>query len=133
MQFQSGVRAPRQKDDTHEIVTKNAVQYVGQQGKATASRLVLMKDGGGETSFPLTRDTYTVGRHRNNDIVISDAKVSSFHARLDRSPEAFVVVDLKSRNGSFINGRRVETGPLGNGDELRMGPARLVYRVDEIG
>jgi pSer/pThr/pTyr-binding forkhead associated (FHA) protein len=133
VQFQSGVRAPRQQDDTHEIVTKNAVQYVGQQGKFTASRLLLMKDGGGETSFPLTRDTYTVGRHRNNDIVISDPKVSSFHARLDRSPDAFVVVDLKSRNGSYINGRRVETGPLKNGDELRMGPARLVYRVDEIG
>ena len=133
VQFQSGVRAPRQKDDTHEIVTKNAVQYVGQQGKATTSRLVLMKDGGGETSFPLTRETYTVGRHRNNDIVISDPKVSSFHARLDRSPEAFVVVDLKSRNGSFINGRRVETGALRNGDELRMGPARLVYRVEDLG
>ena len=133
VQFQSGVRAPRQKDDTHEIVAKNAVQYVGQQGKATTSRLVLMKDGGGETSFPLTRETYTVGRHRNNDIVISDPKVSSFHARLDRSPDGFVVVDLKSRNGSYINGRRVETGPLRNGDEVRMGPARLVYRVEELG
>ena len=131
--FQSGVRAPREQDDTHEIVTKNAVQYVGQRGKATSSRLVLMKDGGGETSFPLTRETYTVGRHRNNDIVISDPKVSSFHARLDRAPDGFVVVDLKSRNGSFINGRRVETGPLKNGDEVRMGPARLVYRVDELG
>jgi uncharacterized protein DUF4388/FHA domain-containing protein len=133
VQFQSGVRAPRQKDDTHEIVARNAVQYVGQQGRATSSRLVLIKDGGGETSFPLTRDTYTVGRHRNNDIVVSDPKVSSFHARLDRSPEAFVVVDLKSRNGSFINGRRVETGALKSGDELRMGPARLVYRVDDLG
>jgi hypothetical protein len=133
VQFQSGIRAPRQKDDTHEIVAKNAVQYAGQQGKATAIRLVLMKEGGGEMSFPLTGETYTVGRHRNNDIVISDPKVSSFHARLDRSPDGFVVVDLKSRNGSFINGRRVETGPLRSGDEVRMGPARLVYRVDELG
>lgn len=130
--FQSGVRAPRQKDDTHEIVTRNAVQYVGQQGKATSVRLVLMREDGQEMSFPLTRDTYTVGRHRNNDIVISDPKVSSFHARLDKSPEGFTVVDLKSRNGSFINGRRVETGGLRNGDEVRMGPARLVYRVDEL-
>jgi pSer/pThr/pTyr-binding forkhead associated (FHA) protein len=131
--FQSGVRAPRQQDDTHEIVTRQAVQYVGQQGKATASRLVYLKDDQTETSFPLTKDTYTVGRHRNNDIVISDPKVSSFHARLDRAPEGFMVVDLKSRNGSYINGRRVETGPLRNGDEVRMGPARLVYREAEIG
>lgn len=133
VQFQSGVRRPRQQDDTHEIVTRNAVQYVGQEGKATASRLVYLKEDGTETSFPLTRDTYTVGRHRNNDIVISDPKVSSFHARLDRSPEGFRVVDLKSRNGSFINGRRVDTGDLRTGDEVRMGPARLVYREDEVG
>lgn len=132
VQFQSGVRAPREQDDTHEIVNKAAVQYALQQGKASTSRLTLMKADGSETSFPLTRDTYTVGRHRNNDIVISDPKVSSFHARIDRSAEGFVVVDLKSRNGSFINGRRVETGALNNGDELRMGPARLVYRVDEL-
>ena len=92
---------------------------------------MLVKDGG-ETSFPLTRDTYTVGRHRNNDIVVSDPKVSSFHARLDRSADGFTVVDLKSRNGSFINGKRVETGPLSNGDELKMGPAKLVYREDRL-
>ena len=109
------------------------MQYVGQQGKADGEPPLPREGGGSERRFPLTRDTYTVGRHRNNDIVISDPKVSSFHARLDRSPDGFVVVDLKSRNGSFINGRRVETGPLRNGDELRMGPARLVYRVDELG
>src|ERR1051325_5075156 len=74
-----------------------------------SSRLVLVT-GEGETSFPLTRDAYTIGRHRNNDIVISDPKVSSFHARIDRSPEGYVIVDLKSRNGSYINGKRIETG-----------------------
>ena len=129
--FQSGVRAPREQDDTAEIVNKKAVQYVGQTARPIASRLVLMKEGG-ETSFPLVRDTYTVGRHKNNDIVISDPKVSAFHARLDRSATGFLVVDLKSRNGSFINGKRVETGPLANGDELRMGPAKLIYREDEL-
>jgi pSer/pThr/pTyr-binding forkhead associated (FHA) protein len=88
-----------------------------------------MKEGA-ETSFPLVRDSYTIGRHRNNDIVVTDAKASSFHARIDRSPEGFVLVDLKSRNGCWLNGRRVETHPLATGDELRVGTARLVYRVD---
>ena len=130
--FQSGAhRPPRQQDDTAEIVNKKAVQYMARQAKAVMSRLVLVKDGA-EQSFPLTRDTYTVGRHRNNDIVVSDPKVSSFHARLDRSPDGFTVVDLKSRNGSFINGKRVETGPLKIGDELKMGPAKLVYREDKL-
>ena len=123
---------PRPEDDTREIVTPKAIQYLGHVGKVTVSRLTLVV-AGKETSFPLTRDTYTLGRHRNNDIVISDPKVSSFHARIDRSAEGFVLVDLKSRNGSYINGKRIETGLLKTGDEVRMGTARLAYKVDYTG
>ncbi len=116
-------------DDTKEIVRPQAVHYMANAKKLTVSRLILVKDGA-ETSFPLTRDTYTLGRHRNNDIVINDPKVSSFHARIDRTAEGFVVVDLKSRNGIFLNGKRVETGVLQTGDEVRLGTAKLVYKVD---
>jgi hypothetical protein len=116
-------------DDTKEIVNPKAQPYLSDVGKVTMSRLVLLKDGV-ETSFPLVRDTYTLGRHRNNDIVISDPKASSFHARIDRSAEGFVIVDLKSRNGCWLNGKRVDSARLTTGDEVRVGMARLVYRVD---
>ena len=116
----------RLDDDTHEVVTPKAIQY---SGAPTQSRLVLVK-GGAETSFPLTRDATTLGRHKNNDVVISDPKVSSFHARIDKTPEGFVVVDLKSRNGTFLNAKRVDSGVLKTGDEVRLGTARLVYKVD---
>jgi hypothetical protein len=120
-------------DDTKEIVNPKAQPYLADAdnvgGRVTMSRLVLVKDGA-ETSFPLVRDTYTLGRHRNNDIVISDPKASSFHARIDRSPEGFVLVDLKSRNGCWLNGKRVESARLETGDEVRVGMARLLYRVD---
>jgi Domain of unknown function (DUF4388)/FHA domain len=116
-------------DDTHEIVSKKAVAYLANAKKVTISRLVLVQDGA-ETSFPLIRDAYTLGRHRNNDIVISDPKASSFHARIDRSSEGFVLVDLKSRNGSWVNGKRAETALLKTGDELRLGMAKLIYKVD---
>jgi uncharacterized protein DUF4388/FHA domain-containing protein len=116
-------------DDTKEIVNPHAQAYLADASKVTISRLVLVKDGV-ETSFPLVRDSYALGRHRNNDIVITDPKASSFHARIDRSPEGFVLVDLKSRNGCWLNGKRVETARLKTGDELRVGMARLVYRVD---
>jgi len=113
-------------DDTHEVVTPKAKQYAG---AATQSRLVLMKDGA-ETSFPLTRDSTTLGRHKNNDVVVSDPKVSSFHARIDKTTEGFVVVDLKSRNGTFLSGKRIESAVLKTGDEVRLGTARLIYKVD---
>ena len=117
------------EDDTKEVVRREAVPYLANINKLTVSRLVLVA-GSQETSFPLTRDTYTLGRHRNNDIVINDPKVSSFHARIDRSADGFVLVDLKSRNGSFINGKRVESGVLKTGDEVRLGTAKLIYKVD---
>jgi hypothetical protein len=129
VEFPTGMRKPKLIDDTNEIVTPKAVAYLSNTGKVTVARLVLVADGR-EASFPLGRDTYTLGRHRNNDIVISDAKVSSFHARIDRGSEGFTLIDLKSRNGTFLNGRRIETGALTTGDEVRLGTARLLYRVD---
>lgn len=129
VEFSTGPPAKKLDDDTKDVVTPKAVQYLQASSTITVSRLVLLKDGA-ETSFPLTRDTYTLGRHRNNDIVVSDPKVSSFHARLDRGPEGFTFVDLKSRNGSYVNSRRSATALLTTGDEIRLGTAKLVYRVD---
>ena len=129
VEFGPVARPQKVEDDTREIVTPSAVQYLADARSVTVSRLVLVENGR-ETSFPLTRETCTLGRHKNNDIVITDPKVSSFHARIDRTPDGFVLVDLKSRNGSFVNGHRVESALLRTGDELRMGAAKLVYRVD---
>jgi hypothetical protein len=129
VEFSTGVVSRRLQDDTKDVVNRRAVQYLGEAKKVTMSRLVLVKDGQ-ERSFALTRDSYTLGRHRNNDIVINDPKVSGFHARIDRSAEGFVLVDLRSRNGCYVNGRRIETRLLKTGDELRLGPARLKYQVD---
>jgi pSer/pThr/pTyr-binding forkhead associated (FHA) protein len=123
-------RPQKLEDDTREIVTPKAVQYPADAKAVTVSRLVLLEGGRETTSFPLARETCTLGRHKNNDIVITDPKVSSFHARIDRTPDGFVLVDLKSRNGSYVNGQRVETARLRTGDEVRMGAARLLYRVD---
>jgi hypothetical protein len=129
VEFASPVRSPKQEDDTRQIVTPKAVQYLANVQKVTVSRLILVTDGR-ETSFPLTGDTYTLGRHKNNDISVADPKVSSFHARIDRSPDGFVLVDLGSRNGTFVNGTRIESGILKTGDEVRLGTARLLYKVD---
>jgi len=118
------------EDDTREIVSAKAMRYLDKAKRVTVSRLVLIEKDRPETSYPLTKDTSTLGRHRNNDIVISDPKVSSFHARIDRTAEGHMLVDLKSRNGSHVNGKRVENHLLGNGDEIRVGTARVTYRVD---
>jgi hypothetical protein len=129
VEFAPAVRTPKPEDDTRQIVTPKAVQYLANAQKVTVSRLVLVADGK-ETSFPLTGDTYTLGRHKNNDITVADPKVSSFHARIERGSEGYTLVDLKSRNGTYVNAPRVETALLKTGDEVRLGAARLLYKVD---
>lgn len=117
-------------DDRRHVVEAEAVQYGERVKKVMVSSLVLAKEGGAEASFPLNRDSYALGRHNNNDIVIADPKVSGFHARVDRTADGFTLVDLKSRNGTWLNGKRIDSATLKGGDEIRVGSARLTYRVD---
>lgn len=79
--------------------------------------------------FELNKNTVTVGRHPDCDIQINDAAISGHHARivleqskyLDGAVEIFLE-DLGSKNGSFINGRKIEgRAPLGNNDVVRFG------------
>jgi pSer/pThr/pTyr-binding forkhead associated (FHA) protein len=130
VEFRHALPVRKSEDDTHEIVSKKAQQYLAHDGRLTVSRLILVGADGSETSFALIRDSYTLGRHKNNDIVVTDPKVSSFHGRIDRNPDGFHIVDLKSRNGCWVNGKRMEAALLKTGDEIRVGAARLVYKVD---
>lgn len=125
-----GALEPVQDDDRRHVVGADARAYVERVKKVTVSRLIVQSTVGPTSSLPLTRDSYAIGRHRTNDIVITDPKVSGFHARLDHTSEGFAISDLKSRNGTWVNGKRVERAVLVNGDEIGVGSARLQYRVD---
>jgi pSer/pThr/pTyr-binding forkhead associated (FHA) protein len=87
-------------------------------------------DVSGETVFPLVRDSSIIGRHRNCDVLLADAKVSAYHARVDRVGDGWSIVDLRSRNGTLVNGQRVQRVSLKDGDEISVGLSRLVLRVD---
>jgi pSer/pThr/pTyr-binding forkhead associated (FHA) protein len=76
----------------------------------------------------------TIGRTRNNDIVLADVSISKLHAWIRRKPDdagvdRFTVTDAGSRNGTFIDGAplRGETGQLPLGAHLRLGRVELVF------
>jgi DNA-binding CsgD family transcriptional regulator len=77
----------------------------------------------------------TLGTDPANDLPLpADPTLSRLHAALERYGAGWCVRDLDSRNGTFVNGRRVlGERPLRPGDELRVGAARLVYRSDQPG
>lgn len=70
----------------------------------------------------LVKDIIVMGRDVNNDIVVNDAEVSRTHTRLTAQSEGYIVEDLASTNGTFLNGQRL-TGPklMRHGDMLGLG------------
>jgi pSer/pThr/pTyr-binding forkhead associated (FHA) protein len=68
----------------------------------------------------------TIGRGPRADFVIDTSLLSRVHCRLEATETELTVEDLKSTNGTFVNGRRVSRTPLQNGDRLRLGRLELV-------
>ncbi len=68
----------------------------------------------------------TVGRATRADFIVDAALVSRLHCRLTASDEKLEVADLKSTNGTYVNGSRVERTELKSGDRLRVGRVELV-------
>jgi cytochrome P450/NADPH-cytochrome P450 reductase len=71
--------------------------------------------------------TVRIGRAPDNDVVVSDLSVSSYHAELHTFGGACRIVDLDSHNGTFVNERRVTTAALRDGDVIGLGNA--TYRL----
>ncbi len=69
----------------------------------------------------------TIGRNPDNDIVIENAAVSGYHARIESVVSSFVIRDLKSTNGVFVNKQRIETHALQHNDIVRVGKHELVF------
>lgn len=90
----------------------------------------LTPDGAPDNVYPLLDSVYTLGRAPDNNIAIADGSVSSHHARIVRTAEGFILEDLQSRNGSFVNGEKVtDKRVLADGDLLRLGKIILTFNL----
>ena len=68
-----------------------------------------------------------IGRQKDNDVVIDNLAVSGHHGKIDSAGDGFVYIDLKSKNGSFINEALVSSHWLENGDVINIGKHALVF------
>jgi len=71
----------------------------------------------------------SLGRSPTNDVVLDDVGASGEHCRIRPEKGGFVVLDLGSTNGTFVNDRRVERHVLESGDVIRIGESRFVFRL----
>jgi pSer/pThr/pTyr-binding forkhead associated (FHA) protein len=71
-----------------------------------------------------------IGRDGANDLVVTDEQTSRFHARISQTPSAYVIEDLNSANGTYVNGQRIsQPTHLNNGDMLKIGDAELRFET----
>lgn len=100
-----------------------------------AARAVL-KSADGKPLMPLTNRPVIIGRSRNAgcDLVLdADRQVSRRHARIEWDAVAgnYVIYDLQSTNGLYVNEQRVDNRVLRSGDRIRMGKTMLVFESSE--
>jgi pSer/pThr/pTyr-binding forkhead associated (FHA) protein len=73
----------------------------------------------------------TIGRRDTNDVVIEDPAVSGHHAKIDALDDRFVLIDLQSKNGSFVNEQLVNSHWLKHEDIITLGEYTLIFIYEE--
>ncbi len=90
--------------------------------------LVVRRGPKAGSRFALDGDVITAGRHPDSDIFLDDITVSRRHAELRRVADGtWLACDTGSLNGTYLDGRRIDTAILANGDELQIGKFKLVF------
>jgi pSer/pThr/pTyr-binding forkhead associated (FHA) protein len=98
-------------------------------GEIAAGTGVLVVKRGPESGakFVLDNELTRVGRHPDSEIFLDDITVSRRHAEFLRSAEGYVVRDVGSLNGTYVNRERIDAVPLSSGDEVQIGKFKLVF------
>ncbi|HEY7410248.1 MAG TPA: FHA domain-containing protein [Vicinamibacteria bacterium] len=94
--------------------------------------LRITRGPGAGASYPLSESTATsIGRAKANDIMLEDVSISSQHCRVRPENGRFVVHDLQSTNGTFVNDRRVTAQALTEGDVIQVGETALQLKLEQ--
>ena len=92
---------------------------------------VLVYSDGGETrTFALPQGGARLGRSSECELVLASNRISRQHARITTGPDGAELIDLGSKNGTKVNGRRVDHAPLHHGDRIELGDMALRFLDD---
>lgn len=98
----------------------------GSRGRSVEAFLTVLSGANAGMTLPL-RDGLVLGRSSNADIQLTDHGVSRQHCRLDVENERYMLTDLGSLNGTYVNGERITRLPLLDGDRIQIGASILRF------
>jgi hypothetical protein len=81
------------------------------------------------SSYRLDRKATAIGRHPDSDVFLDDITVSRRHVVIEKTDAGYVLRDVGSLNGTYVNKKRVDESPLRYGDEVQIGRYRLSFVV----
>jgi predicted component of type VI protein secretion system len=90
----------------------------------------MFRDGGDRRSFSIARDVTVIGRREDCDFRIPLGEISRKHCRLVKDNGDLRVEDLGSSNGTFVNGKRVQSAAIQAGDTLQCGSVVFGVQID---
>jgi pSer/pThr/pTyr-binding forkhead associated (FHA) protein len=121
-----GIGAPVDPADVEAWLSTQDQATVDALVHGTALLVVLRGPNTG-ARFLLDSDEVNAGRHPDSDIFLDDVTVSRTHATFRRDGDDFLVRDVGSLNGTYVNRERIEETTLKTGDEVQIGKFRLVF------
>ncbi|MBY0239670.1 MAG: FHA domain-containing protein [Burkholderiaceae bacterium] len=95
-------------------------------------KIIIARDGIVEQEIALSKERMTVGRRSHNDIVLSHPAVSGEHAVITTILDDSFLEDLRSTNGTFVNGQRIGKHFLRHGDAIKLATYRIAYLADGV-
>tara|TARA_Y100001970_G_scaffold150948_1_gene185041 strand:+ start:14188 stop:14652 length:465 start_codon:yes stop_codon:yes gene_type:complete len=123
---------PENEASTEALETLGGIDSeVALEAPSTGAALVVASGHQAGTRYAITSTHLTVGRHPDSDIFLDDITVSRRHVELQQGSAGYLLKDVGSLNGTYLNGERLEDSetPLTNGDELQIGKFKLLYLV----
>ena len=93
-------------------------------------KLILFKKNGSQKAIPLPSKVTIIGRRQDCDLRIPLMPVSRRHCQLILNNETLKIRDLGSRNGTFLNGKRIEEATAQAGDKIMIGPLTFAIQIN---
>jgi pSer/pThr/pTyr-binding forkhead associated (FHA) protein len=117
------------KEQEIEVIKEISQEILDKLKSLPKDKLGLMVIKGpiiGERFF-INKKIFTIGRNPDSDILLDDITVSRQHAVIEKKGDDFLIKDMESLNGTYINGKIIELSRLNNGDRIQIGKYLFLF------
>ncbi len=118
---------PQTVHEHHPTDTLPAIQI---QDLVATPFLIVTRGANAGSKFVLDQAVTQIGRHPNSHIFLDDITVSRNHAEVESTATGYVVRDVGSLNGTYLNGSLIDSAPLVEGDSIQVGKYKLLLAFE---